>query len=373
VSDATDLVVVGGGPAGLATAIEARRSGLEVVVVDRRRPPVDAACGEGLMPGGVARLSRLGIDLERLSSRAFHGIRYLDGGRAAEGRFRQGFGLGIRRPTLHAELVRQAELLGADLRWGVAVRGYEGRDVATDRGALSGTWVVAADGRASQMRRWAGIAVSLPDGRRFGVRRHYAVTPWTDLVEVHWNDGAEAYVTPVGPETVGVAVLSATRPLSFDRMLGLFPGLAGRLSGAKVMSRDRGAGPLEQRTTGVLKGRVALVGDASGYLDAISGEGLGLALRQAEALVVAFASGDLGSYPAAHRRITRHPVRLTRLLLLLSDHPRLRRRVLTRLANVPGLMTRFLALKAAPGGPRTMGREGLIRLALAAVFAGDSA
>jgi flavin-dependent dehydrogenase len=342
VSDGADLIVVGGGPAGLATAIEARCSGLEVIVVDRRRPPVDVACGEGLMPGGVARLAGLGIDPECLSSHPFRGIRYLDAGRTAEGRFRRGSGLGIRRPILHAELDRRAVELGVDLRWGVSARGYDGRDVDTDRGPLRGTWVVAADGRTSQMRRWAGIAVSSPTRQRFGLRRHYAVAPWTDLVEVYWADDAEAYVTPVGPETVGVAVLSEERPLSFDRMLGRFPGLADRLAGAEVVSSDRGAGPFGQRPATVVRGRVVLLGDASGCLDPITGEGLSVAFGQAAAVVRAIRRGAIGGYAAAHRRLVRPPRLLTAALLAAERRPPLRRAVIRLLAANPRLFSRLV-------------------------------
>jgi len=342
VGDGADLIVVGGGPAGLATAIEARSFGLEVIVVDRRLPPVDVACGEGLMPGGVARLGRLGIDPERLSSHPFRGIRYLDAGRTAEGRFRRGFGLGIRRPTLHAELHRRAEELGVDLRWGVAVRGYDGREVETDGGRLRGRWVVAADGRASRMRQWAGIAVSSPARQRFGVRRHYAVAPWTDLVEVYWADDAEAYVTPVGPDTVGVAVLSEERPLSFDRVLGRLPELADRLAGAEVVSRDRGAGPFGQRPATVVKGRLALVGDASGCLDPITGEGLSVAFGQAEAVVRAIRGGAMGEYADAHRRLRRLPALLTGWLLAAEHRPSVRRGMIRLLAVSPRLFNRFV-------------------------------
>jgi flavin-dependent dehydrogenase len=230
--------------------------------------------------------------------------------------------------------------------------------------------VVGADGRLSAVRRWAGLQERPPRRKRFGVRRHFEVEPWTDLVEVHWADGAEAYVTPVGPRTVGVALLWSGERTRFDPLIARFPRLREQLEGASAVSDDRGAGPLEQRVKGVVRGRVALVGDAAGYLDAISGEGLGLGLRQAEAMVSAFVNDDLGSYPGAHRGVTRHPVRMTRLLLLLSDHPRLRRRVLRRLAADPDLMTRFLALKTAPGEPRATGRDGLVRLAWASVVGG---
>ncbi|MGB6361235.1 MAG: FAD-dependent oxidoreductase, partial [Thermoanaerobaculia bacterium] len=68
---ASDVVVVGGGPAGLATAIAARDLGLAVTVLERRQPPIDKACGEGLMPDGVRRLAALGVRLEPERARPF--------------------------------------------------------------------------------------------------------------------------------------------------------------------------------------------------------------------------------------------------------------------------------------------------------------
>ncbi len=97
---ATDLVVAGGGPAGLATAIRARMCGLRVVVLDPLKPPVDRACGEGLMPDGLERLEELGIDT-RGSSRCpfsvFAILKPAHGGGAVPGRP----GRGIRRTRLH--------------------------------------------------------------------------------------------------------------------------------------------------------------------------------------------------------------------------------------------------------------------------------
>jgi flavin-dependent dehydrogenase len=365
-----DLVVVGGGPTGLAVAINARIAGLDVTVLDQRRPPIDVACGEGVMPEGVEALDRLGVDFGPGEAMPFRGVRFLDGSTAAAGTFPGRHGLGVRRTVLHGALASRAEALGADLRWGVKATGLSPDGIDTGTGPIAARLIVGADGRGSAVRRWAGLDGRAARRRRFGIRRHYDVEPWTDLVEVHWARGAEAYVTPVGPRTVGVALLWSGKKTDFDGLIGKFPRLRHRLDGSTAVSRDRGAGPLEQRAGGVLKDGVALVGDAAGYVDAISGEGLALAFRQAEALVAAYVSGDLAAYRRDHRRISRHPVRMTRLLLLLAEHPPLRRRVFRRLAADPELMTRFLALKTAPGGPRALGRDGLVRLASAAVLGG---
>ena len=364
------VVIAGGGPAGLATAIAARLRGFEVIVLERARPPIDKACGEGLMPDGVAVLERLGVDFRRVNSHHLRGVRYIDDQLSAEGIFPSNPGLGIRRTELHRALRSRAEEVGADLRWGVQIRGMSAGGFETDNGPVRGRWLVGADGRASRIRSWSGLDSRPARRRRFGVRRHFELEPWSDLVEVHWADGREAYVTPVGEGMVGVALLWSGRPATFDELLLSFPSLFRRLEDASVISKDRGAGPLRQRSRAVIHGDLALVGDASGYFDAITGEGLALSFRQAVALIDAMVAGDLRRYADAHKRIVRYPNAITRLLLLIERYPRLRRRVMRSLAADPSLMSRFLALKMRSKGPRILGSDGLLPLAAAALRGG---
>ena len=365
-----DVVIVGGGPAGLCTAIAARLRGFEVIVLDRSRPPMDKACGEGLMPDGVDVLQSLGVDLQGIDSCPFRGIRYIDDQLSAEGVFPEAPGLGIRRTGLHRALRHRAEAVGVDLRWGVQARGLLAGGFETDHGAVRGRWLIGADGRASRVRRWADLDGRPARGRRFGVRRHFELQPWSDLVEVYWSDGCEAYVTPVGENMIGVALLWSGKAATFDDLIGNFPGLQRSLENVPIASKDRGAGPLHQRCSAVISGDFALVGDASGYLDAITGEGLALSFRQAVALVDAIGAGDLGRYVAAHRRIVRFPNAITRLLLVIERHPRLRRRVMRSLAADSSLMSRFLALKMRAGGPAVFGSGGLLPLAAAVLRGG---
>ncbi len=360
---ALDLLIVGGGPAGLATAIEARRAGLAVRVLDRARPPIDKACGEGLMPDAAARLDELGVALGPADGYRFRGIRYLDGPLAATGDFPQGAGLGVRRLALHAALARRAEETGVELVWGTAVRGLRPDGVETDDGPLAARWVAGADGLHSKVRTWAGLSAPPAPRRRFGVRRHFALPPWSDYVEVHWGPRCEAYVSPVAPDLVGIAILWSGATAGFDELLAHFPPLAARLAAAPPASRDRGAGPLAQRVRGVVRGRVALVGDAAGYLDAITGEGIAVALHQARALVAALVAGDLRLYAAAHRRLGRLPNAITSLVLALERRPRLRSRVLRALAAEPALFARLLGIHARSLPPRGLGLDGALRLA----------
>lgn len=364
-----DLAVVGGGPAGLATALGARLAGLDVTVLERFHPIIDKACGEGLMPDAAAHLRALGVELGPGAAFPFRGIRYVDGGVVAEGTFPGAGGLGVRRLALHQALVRRAEETGVRLLWGVSARGlapgsgggYAG--VETDQGLVQARWIAGADGLLSKVRRWAGLEKEPGALRRFGVRRHYLIRPWTDCVEVHWGPGCEAYVTPAGPDLVGVAMLWSQEKLGFDDLLARFPALQDRLADAPKASRDRGAGPLHQRVRGVRRANLALVGDAAGYLDAITGEGLAVAFHQSAALAEALRQGNLAGYAAASRRIHRLPDAMTSLMLSLERRPRLRRRAIRALAAEPALFSLLLGIHGRLLPARSLGIDGALRLA----------
>src|SRR6185369_1571146 len=233
--------------------------------------------------------------------------------------------------------------------------------VETAGGLVRARWIAAADGLLSRLRQQAGLAGPAAAQRRFGVRRHFALAPWSDFVEVFWGPGCEAYVTPVSPDQIGVALLWSNGPSNFETLLAHFPALQDRLSGATVTSRDRGAGPLHQRVRGVVRGNLALVGDAAGYLDAITGEGLAVAFHEAAALVAA--RGDLSAYAAAWRRINRLPNAMTSFMLFLERRPRLRARAIRALAAEPALFSRLLGIHARTLPARKIGLDGALRLA----------
>jgi len=360
------LLIVGGGPAGLAAALAAKQHGITPLVLERQRPPIDKACGEGIMPDGVAALRALGVEPPGVD---FRGIRYVDEAHMAEAAFPGAPGRGVRRTALHAAMVEAVEAAGIEVRWSTKVEAVSlDGEVRTASETLRGEWVVGADGLLSHVRGWAGLAGPAPRRRRFGVRRHFRLAPWTDLVEVHWRDGVEAYVTPVERDEVGVAMLwnkerdgdgdgdaGEHESDSFDSLLRRFPEVSARIAGAPETSRDRGAGPFRQRARGVVRGRVVLIGDAAGYLDAITGEGLGLSFQQAQALGASLARGELAGYERACRKLARLSDTLTEALLFCERRPWLRRRLARELGRRPALFSRLLGVHARQLPPRAMG------------------
>ena len=358
-SDRVDYAIVGGGPAGLAVAIFAALAGRRAIVIERRRGEVDKACGEGLMPPGVAWLRRMGVDVGACGARPFRGVRYVDGGVVAEADFVEGPGLGIRRTALSSAMQARAAAVGAE-RWQGCEAGAFAADgdrvvLETTHGEIEASWLVGADGLHGRLRTACGFSVTTGPRRRLGVRRHFRVAPWSDVVEVHWADDMEAYVTPVGPDRVGIAFLwsaSGGARANYDAFLARFPELRARLGSAAASPETsmRGAGPFDVRVRPIARGRVLLVGDASGYLDAITGEGLSLAFAAAAALVEATAGADASAYPRQWARARRQHVALTRLVLWVSDRPELRRRVVRALSRSPDAFRAFLALNTGAWG-----------------------
>lgn len=337
-----DVVVVGGGPVGLAAALYAHRAGLEVTVYEPRAGAIDKACGEGLMPGAVSALADLGVDPVGQSLR---GIRYVAGDASADARFRHGPGRGVRRTTLHDALAAAVESVGISVvpRSVGEVR-QDGGGVRVD--GATARYLIAADGLHSPVRRMLGMDAPVHGARRYGLRCHAEVAPWTDHVEVHWADAVEAYLTPVGPRLVGVAMLTSRRA-SFDELLTGFPVIRARLAGS-AMSRVRGAGPLRQRSVRRVSGRVLLVGDASGYVDALTGEGIALGLAQARAAVAAIAAGRPSSYERSWQRATWRYRLLTASLLGASRLPPVRRSIVPAAARLPRVFSAAVNELARP-------------------------
>jgi flavin-dependent dehydrogenase len=356
----TDVFVVGGGPAGLAAGIAARQNGLRVVVADGAEAPIDKTCGEGLMPDGLLALQGLGITLKPGDGYPFRGIRFLSSSLSADAPFPSGgVGLAVRRTTLHRIMADRAADAGVELLWQTAVTGISEEEVRLGNRTVSTKWIVGADGVNSRVRRWAGLDARAGTDLRYAFRRHYRVAPWSDHMEVYWGDRSQGYATAVSGEEVCVAVASHDAKLRVEEALLALPELGARLRGTEAVSAERGALTANRTLKRVYRRNVALIGDASGTVDAITGQGLGLSFSQAVALAHCFTSGNLESYQAEHRHLALRPLWMARLMLTLDGRPKLQRRTLQVFRQRPEIFARLLALHVGALSPKNMALDGI--------------
>ena len=358
--DSTDVFVIGGGPAGLAAAIAARQQGLSVVVADGAKPPIDKACGEALLPDAIEALERLGVSVPVADSYPLSGVRFHSSHLSAEAGFPRGcHGLSVRRTALHRIMAERAAGLGVDLLWQSVVTGISTEEVQVGNRSIRSRWIVGADGVNSRVRRWAGLDAHSRTGLRYSFRRHYRVAPWTDQLEIYWGEHSQAYTTAVSDEQVCVAVASRNPALRLGESLAAFPALNARLRGAETTSTERGSVSANRKLKRVWRKNVALIGDASGTVDAISGEGLGLSFRQAVVLAKCLKSGSLAGYHVAHRRLALRPSLMARLMLTLDGRPRFQRRALQVFRRHPEVFCGFLALHVGSASPFHLALDGI--------------
>ncbi|NYF90963.1 FAD-dependent monooxygenase [Tunturiibacter empetritectus] len=362
---AAEVLIVGAGPAGLAAAIASATSDLQVEVLDARQPPIDKACGEGLMPDALDSLEALGFHLNRglcnTENYLLSGIRFLNEHPSnnhpnhehpnrtpttAEATFPANPGRGIRRTVLHQLLLDRALSLGVRFHWDNSVQSIEpasiGHLVHTNRQTLRTRYLIGADGHHSRIAAWAGLTAATVHSSRIGLRQHYAIAPWTNFVEVYWSNHGQAYVTPTSSTEVCVAFISNKKIPSPHLALAHYPTLQRHLAAATPSSAPRGSITQGRSLRRVTANNISLLGDASGSVDAVTGEGLALCFRQALALARALNADDLDSYQHAHSRIQLAPSLMSRCLLQMDRSPRLRARVLNTFERYPILFQRLL-------------------------------
>ena len=342
-----DLIVVGGGPSGLSAAILAAQQGLSTLVIEQKKGTIDKACGEGLMPAAVDTLNKMNVYPEQ--SHPFLGIRYIQGTQQAQGNFRNGKGLGVRRLALHNALTNRAKELNIDIIHAKAKNIAQTQEKVSVDGH-DARYLFAADGLYSPIRKKLGLEAPAKRKPRLGIRRHYPIAPWSPFVEVYWSDHAEAYVTPVSDEQIGVAILyykehTPPHQNKFDHLISLFPTLKEKLT-TDPCSILRGSGPFERRTTTPVSNRILLVGDSAGYLDPLTGEGIRMGLNSAQAALKCILHDQPHRYHKEWKRVTRRYWWMTGGLLSLREVPMLRKLMIPTLKRSPWLFGHIVSALA---------------------------
>jgi 2-polyprenyl-6-methoxyphenol hydroxylase-like FAD-dependent oxidoreductase len=302
----------------------------------------------------------------------FQGIRFVNHAnprfsQAATAQFCDGpreglsFGIGMKRQILHTRLVKSAEASGVDLRWQSQVQLKDTGIVYLSGEPFHYGLLVGADGQGSRVRHWSGLERGSTRSRRFGFRQHFRVKPWSPYVEVHWGGHGQAYVTPVGCDQICVASVARDPHCRLRDVLEDMPLLRDKLgehigdcAAEVVTSRERGAVTTTRRLARVVQGRVALVGDASGSADAITGEGMGMAFRQALLLAECAGTANLERYNRLHSDILKLPQAMAQIMLTMDRSAAFRNRAIAMLANQPELFQRMLGVH--------LGHESMLRL-----------
>jgi flavin-dependent dehydrogenase len=341
------------------------------MLCEKRTLPADKACGEGVMPTGVAHLERLGVKQHLHNYFSFEGIRYVSPkGVAAKAAFREGAGLGIPRLELSRALLQQATRFDCleicTEVHAASIQRDDDRYLSVKVGSdhIRTRLLVGADGLNSIVRRWAVLDGSKGNQQRWGIRQHFQIAPWSREVEVHWSNGIEAYITPCGNNLVGVAFLWDRKRHPhlpggnqlFHVLLEAFPVLQERLLNRPIADSALAIGPMQRTAIQPVADGVLLMGDAAGYLDAITGEGISLALAQAlslEKTVVPLlhvsrrrgilSTADLSAYKQAYQAIIRPYYQMTHFALWLSHHPFLVEEAIRILRNKPALFQSLLS------------------------------
>jgi menaquinone-9 beta-reductase len=372
-------VVVGAGPSGAATALALSRAGHSVTVLDSARFPRDKACGEGLMPPGVACLRRLGVLDEVLATGAprIDGVMYTHGEGTpaayapfpAPPRGGERWGLGVRRTLFDAVLVEalrrvpRVTLLEGVRATGVA-RSASGlvTGVTTDAGPVAADTVVAADGLHSPLRAAMGWTGPTAREGRYGLAGHWKLdVSDVDRITVSFGEKEEWYRCPVGPELLLVSTLAGRARIGViarnyeAAAVAAFP----ELHNAEPVGRALAAGQFRQRSRAVAADGMFLAGDAAGYDDPTTGEGIGIGLLLGERVgfwVAAQLSGQVdraaaqAGYRRDHAALRRNRSRVTALARTMARRPWLSHRAVARAADRPAALGALLGVNCGYWG-----------------------
>ena len=366
--------MVGGGPAGTAAAVFLRQLGHEVVLVDEARFPRDKVCGEGVSPEAWRLLGRMGAEaaVRALRPRPVRGMKLTaPDGTAFRGEYTGARepGFAVRRWCLDRALLDCARAAGVEVHEGVRARDIVRHDgtvrgvVVESDGAierLEARLVVAADGRRSVIARKLGLLREHRTLRKFAVRGYWkGVEGLTDHGEMHVIRGGYCGIAPLGDEEANITFVLDQAEMRaagggladfYLRTLERWPRVRERLGRASLTSPPRAIGPLALEARRVSAPGAVLVGDAAGFYDPFTGEGVTLALRGAEIAAEvahrALANGatDLRLYDRRRDDATRDKFRLNRLLQRIVAWPALANAVARRLSRRPDLADRLVGI-----------------------------
>ncbi|MBI3099155.1 MAG: NAD(P)/FAD-dependent oxidoreductase [Planctomycetes bacterium] len=355
-----DAVIVGGSVAGSITAIELARRGFRVALFEKCRFPRPKACGEGLLPHGVAALAELGIDCPAPRVR---GLRYVSpGGRVAEADFPFGYGLVVRRERFDEVLFRKAASTPG-------VEAFEG--TAWDPDRTKARWIVGADGLHSRFHRGGNFTARSPAGIRIGLSTHVrGLRIDRERVEVILHPGGEVYLAPSDGDETLVACLcrkesipaAESNEARVKAILRSLPSLVGRLGEIRFTTPALAVAPLGLAVTPVASGNIMLVGDAAGAPDPVTGEGMSLAILSARAAARAMAEGRPEEYARERERLAAGSLWLGSWILRASRLPAIADRVVRSLAGRPDLFRKLLDV--AVGRERNLSLPELARLVI---------
>ncbi len=319
-----DFLVVGAGPAGSSAAAALATSGRTVVLVEAAAHPRPKACAEYASPRIADELRRLGLPNDRWMPDALplRGMRVIRGSDAVDVAYEDGSGprhaWGLERTRFDAALAVLAVERGAELHertrltgalrqgegWRVSLTGPVGPHEVRAR------WLIGADGARSRVARQLGVERAVRAPRRIGLVAHYEGVPGLDdHGEMHV--GRSHYVglapLPGGRLNVGMALPARERggaETRFADAIDELPAVARRLDGSRRLTPIRGASPIGHRVSRAAGPGWMLIGDAAGFIDPFTGEGIFRALRSARCLAEALSAGDAGAeerYRAARR------------------------------------------------------------------------
>lgn len=330
------VVIVGGGPVGLMTAIQLHHQGIESVVLEKRSYPVDKVCGEGVMPLGSQILKDLGL-LSKFKAEYFtffSGIEYFENNKKTQTfEFNDRKGMAIRRVELsrvlreecrerRIEVLENTEYLSHEKTTNEVLVTYAQNGVEQRIKCLK---LIAADGIHSSVLKDLKINTKKQSYRRMGLRWHVSCKPWSKYVQVYWGHGVEAYVTPVGPSQIEIALLyfpQLHKGEKVEDLMNYFPFLQNKIKDLKLVSSVKGYGPFPRESEMNPHPYVHFVGDSFAFIDGITGDGISFGFLQAYLLAQEWGNRDKVTFFV--RKYFRTYKLMTKTLVLLSYFPKLR-------------------------------------------------